>query len=100
MHESGSDLSERLQNKLTAVHPRMRHDESVLAASKVAKERQVDVDRPRAVGFVPHASQAALDVEKNLQNLASRQVGLELRRGVQVTALSRRPADGFGLQER
>ena len=69
----------------------MRDGEAGLVDRALPEEEQVEVDRarPPARPFA-HAAERALDVEQAIEQLARRQVGLQLRDGVQERRLIER----------
>ena len=69
----GRDLRERLQHETPLAEPRMRHDQSRLVNDLLAKQDQIQIERPRRVRIRALPPPLALDREQGVQQRPRRQ---------------------------
>ena len=99
VHELGPDLDQRLEHEAPLGEPRVRQHRVGRAASRLAEEEDVDVDRARTVRLAAHAPELVLDRETRLKQRLGGERGLAVGDRVHEPALGR-TADGLGQVER
>ena len=81
------------------VHARMRQGQIGFVKNCISMEKQIEIDRARAVRLAANPAQLLLDPQERFQHCRGRQIGLQLHGSVEVVGLIRRPSHGCSFVE-
>ncbi len=82
-----SDFRQRLKNKTTLVHARMRHFELVRINDLIGKENYVDINIPRRSQSCPSTPHGLLNLQNPVQEIERRKLGFHCYGTIQEPGL-------------